>query len=100
MKYKAFKLKIEEIGSKDVLSGKGKKCDLVSLSEELDIDIPPNAKVTSLIKLIKKSEDFDEEFAKCQLEIIQEERTIAKERAIEAAKRSQMNRRKTERERI
>ena len=63
-----------------------KKCNLITLGEELGIDIPPNTKVTSLVKLIKESEDFDEEFVKCRLEIIQEEKTIAEERAIEAAK--------------
>ena len=46
---------------------KVKKCDLITLGEELGIDIPPNAKVTSLVKLIKESEDFDEEFVKCRL---------------------------------
>ena len=65
---------------------RAKKCDLISLGEELGIDIPPNAKVTSFVKLIKESEDFEEVFVKCRLEIIQEERTIAEEWAIEAAK--------------
>ena len=67
MKNQAFKLETEETNPKDVLSGEGKKCHLISLDEELGIDIPPNAKVTSLVKLIKESEDFDEEFVKCRL---------------------------------
>ena len=54
-----------------------KKCDLISLGEELGTDISPDAKVTSLVKLINESENFDEEFVKCRLEIIQEEKTEA-----------------------
>ena len=65
---------------------RAKKCNLISLVEKLDIDIPPYPKVTSLVKLIKESEDFDVEFVKCRLEIMQEERTIVEQRAIEAAK--------------
>ena len=52
---------------------------------------PPSEKVTSLVELIKKSDDFEEEFVKWRLETIQEERATegAKETKwieIEAAK--------------
>ena len=87
MKNQNFKLKLEETNSKYVLTSKCKKCNLISLGEELDIDFPPNAKVTSLVKLIKQSEDFDKEFVKCRLEIIQEERSIE---AAKEAKRSEI----------
>ena len=62
---------------------RAKKCDLISLGEELGIDIPPNAKVTSLVKLIEVSEDFDEEFVKCRLEIMQEEMAEVEAKRIE-----------------
>ena len=45
------------------ISFKVKKCDLVSLYEELDSDILLNSTVTRLIKLIKESDDFNEDFA-------------------------------------
>ena len=51
---------------------KVKKSDLIPLGEEIDIDIPLNAKV---ISLVKESEDFNDEFVKCRLEIIQQKRT-------------------------
>ena len=51
---------------------KVKKSDLIPLGEEIDIDIPLNAKV---ISLVKESEDFNDEFVKCQLEIMQQKRT-------------------------
>ena len=66
---------------------RAKKCDLISFGEELGIDIPPNAKVTSFVKLIKESEDFDEEFVKCRLEITQEEKGRAEARRIEIEKK-------------
>ena len=72
-----------------------KKGDLITLCEELGIDIPPNVKVTNLVKLIKESEDFDEEFVKCRLEIIQEERAIE---AAKEAKRIEIEEKQKERE--
>ena len=43
----------------------------------LDNVIPSSMNVTSLVKQIKKSEVFDQDFVKCRLEIIQEDRAMS-----------------------
>ena len=56
--------------------GKAKECDMLSLGEEIGINIFANANITSLVKLIKKTEVFDEKCIKCRLEITHEESAI------------------------
>ena len=68
---------------------------MISLGEELGIDIPPSVKVSCLVKLIKEREDFAEEFVKCQLEFIQEEKVI--EALMKEAKRIKTEEKRKER---
>ena len=75
---------------------RAKEHNLISLGEEISIDIPPSGKVKSLIKLIKESENFNEKFVKYRLEIIQEEKAIeapkeAKRIKIEEKQREHLN---------
>ena len=58
--------------------------------EEIGIDIPFNAKVTSLVKLVKESEDFDEEFVKYLLGIVQGERTNKAVKEVEKIERERI----------
>lgn len=54
------------------------KVDLIILCDDLGLIVPQNSKIADLIKLVKKSECYDEDFAKDRLEgISAEKRNIA-----------------------
>ncbi|GBN58086.1 hypothetical protein AVEN_258012-1 [Araneus ventricosus] len=53
---------------------KCKKIDLARFTEELGIEITPDDRVIDICRKIKTSPDYEEEFAKGQLEIITHER--------------------------
>ncbi|GBO23257.1 hypothetical protein AVEN_53556-1 [Araneus ventricosus] len=63
---------------------KFRKVDLASLAEEMGIEITSEDRVIDICKKIKNSPDYEEEFAKGQLDVISQERET--ERAYELEK--------------
>ncbi|GBM54811.1 hypothetical protein AVEN_263523-1, partial [Araneus ventricosus] len=63
---------------------KFRKVDLVRLAEEMGLDITSEDRVIDICKKIKNSPDYEEEFAKGQLDVISQERET--ERAYELEK--------------
>ncbi|GBM34955.1 hypothetical protein AVEN_240330-1 [Araneus ventricosus] len=53
---------------------KFRKVDLARLAEEMGIDITSEDRVIDICKKIKNSPDYEEEFAKGQLDVIVQER--------------------------
>ncbi|GBL85348.1 hypothetical protein AVEN_134381-1 [Araneus ventricosus] len=53
---------------------KFRKVDLVRLAEEMGLDITSEDRVIDICKKIKNSPDYEEEFAKGQLDVIVQER--------------------------
>ncbi|XP_035229346.1 uncharacterized protein LOC118201360 [Stegodyphus dumicola] len=72
--------------------GKGRKQDLINLSVELGLEVPPNAKIQDLKNLIVQSPQYDEKFVEATLESIIEAR-------IEQHRLEEAEERKLERER-
>ncbi|GBN84421.1 hypothetical protein AVEN_145255-1 [Araneus ventricosus] len=67
---------------------KFRKVDLNRLAEELGIEIIPEDRVIDICKKIKNSPDYEEEFAKRQLEVIAQEREAEAEIAkVEVARK-------------
>lgn len=54
--------------------GKGKKCDLTILAQEMGITVPSDARVFQIKDLITKSDNFDESYVRDYLTTIIEER--------------------------
>ncbi|GFU28553.1 hypothetical protein NPIL_140161 [Nephila pilipes] len=53
---------------------RARKVDLITLAEELGLNVEPNAKVFDLCTLITNDKNYDEDFTKDCLEIITNER--------------------------
>ncbi|GBM40219.1 hypothetical protein AVEN_183536-1 [Araneus ventricosus] len=72
-----------------VFLAKFRKVDLARLADELGIEIIPENRVIDICKKIKNSPDYEEEFAKGQLDVIVQEREkeiARKEREAEVAR--------------
>lgn len=53
---------------------KARKLDLLTLYDDLIVVVSQNLKIADLIKLISKSEDYNEDFVKVRLKVIVAER--------------------------
>ena len=74
--------------------GRGKKCDLLVLSKELDLEVVVYMTVLALKRLITASESYDEEFVKALFDTIintrKEDEIREAERSATEAKRQEM----------
>ncbi|GFT21403.1 hypothetical protein NPIL_31261 [Nephila pilipes] len=65
---------------------RARKVDLITLAEELELTVRPNAKISDLLRLITNDKNYDDDFTKDCLEVITNERKEEEQRRDEQRK--------------